>query len=274
MSCDTTDCALREKVAALEADKRTLEAHVEMLRMHNAALDARAEHVADLRAHAGVQQQHGDALKAQHDSAMHELRLQHERTVTALTRQIELLQQLLQSKEQHTASLCSHLEEKDNLVQSKDRHMASLERQLEEKDMQLPELVKAAAAESLRSEVASLRSALDEQKSAAAAAATRVAALEATIAEKDAELAAKKLAQAAADAPAGCIVATANVVVGRRVRRGPHWKYGDQDGGAGRLGTIVSYKQDWCTVRWDRVGGGTFDYRTGAQASFDLVYAG
>jgi hypothetical protein len=34
------------------------------VRMHNAALDVRAEHVADLRAHAVVQQQHGDALSA------------------------------------------------------------------------------------------------------------------------------------------------------------------------------------------------------------------
>jgi chromosome segregation ATPase len=287
MSTDTADCTLREKVAALEADKRTLEAHVEMLRMHNAALDARAEHVADLRAHAGVQQQHGDALKAQHDSAVHELRLQHESAVEVLT-------QLIQSKDRHTAALERQLEEKDEqhrrvvaaltqqtellqqLLQSKDRHTASLERQLEEKDKQLPELVKAAAADSLRSEVASLRAALDKQKSAAAGAATRVAAPEASTAPKDPELtAATKPALRAADAPsAGSVVTLANVVIGRRVRRGPDWRDGDKDGGVGSLGTLTETRPTpgWCRVRWDKTGQAD-NYRMGAKGKHDLVYA-
>jgi hypothetical protein len=86
--------------------------------------------VADLRAHAGIQQQHGDALKAQHDGAMHELRLQHERAVaaleqlhnralSALTQQTELLQQLLQ------ASLEHQLEEKDKHLQATDKQLAA-----------------------------------------------------------------------------------------------------------------------------------------------------
>jgi hypothetical protein len=278
MNTDAADSA----VAALEADKRTLEAHVEMLRMHNAALDARAEHVADLRAHAGAQQQHGDTLKTQHDSAMHELRLQHDRAVAALTQQPELLQLLLQSKdrqleekdEQHrvvVAALTQQTELLRQLLLSKDRHTASLERQLEEKDKQLPELVKAAAADSLRSEVASLHAALREQESDAA---TCVAALEARAAKKDAELAAaKQYAEQVAGAPAGCVVTAANVVIGRRVQRGPDWKSDDQDGGPGCLGTVsgLSY-HGWCKVWWDHgVEVEDSKYRIGAQRAHDLV---
>jgi chromosome segregation ATPase len=284
MNTDAADSAPREKVAALEADKRTLEAHVELLRMHNAALDARAEHVADLRAHAGTQQQHGDALKAQHDSAMHELRLQHERAVAALTRQIELLHQLPQSKdrqleekdEQHrrvVATLTQQTELLQQLLQSKDRHTASLERQLEEKNKQLPELVKAAAADSLRSEVTSLHAALREQESAVA---TRVAALEARAVKRDAELAAaKQYAEQVAGAPPGRVVTAANVVIGRRVQRGPDWKSDDQDGGPGGLGTVSGYTyHGWCKVRWDHgVELEDSKYRIGAQRAHDLVYA-
>jgi hypothetical protein len=286
MSGDTAECAPREKVAALEAEKRTLEAHVELLRMHNTALDARAEHVADLRAYAGVQQQHGDALKAQHDSAMHELRLQHERAVAALTQQTELLQQLLKSKdrqleekdEQHrvvVAALTQQTELLRQLLLSKDRHTASLERQLEEKDKQLPELVKAAAADSLRSEVASLHAALREQEFAAA---TRVDALEARIAEKNAGLAAaKKSAEQAAQAlVAGGVVTAANVVIGMRVVRGPDWKWGDQDGGPGHRGTVSAYSPapGWCKAQWDYGYHGELKYRVGAEGAHDLVFAG
>jgi hypothetical protein len=97
--------------------------------------------------------------------------------------------------------------------------------------------------------MASIRAALDEQKSAAA---TRVAALEATIAEKGAELAgAKKPAERAADAPAatGRVITTANVVPGKRVRRGPRWMWDCQDGGAERLGTLSETRhgsEGWC----------------------------
>jgi DNA repair exonuclease SbcCD ATPase subunit len=263
---------MREKVAALEAEKRTLEAHVELLRMHNVALDARAEHVADLRAHAGVQQQHGDVLKAQHDSAMHELRLQHERavaaldqqhnrSVTALTQQTELLQQLLQAKDRHMAALERQLEEKDKQLQAKDQQLQEKDKQLHAKDHELPELVKA-----------SLHSALDQNGTTIT---TRLAALEATIVGQNAAI-----VQAVRRTPeplAGAPVTGENHVLGRRVKRGPSWKWEDQDGGVGSLGTLIAWnegtapRQNWCRVRWD--AGKTNIYRAGAEKAHDLVYA-
>lgn len=42
--------------------------------------------------------------------------------------------------------------------------------------------------------------------------------------------------------------------VGERVRRGPDWKWGDQDGHAGNTGTVIRIDPDrWVEVRWDGV---------------------
>lgn len=66
---------------------------------------------------------------------------------------------------------------------------------------------------------------------------------------------------------------------GARVLRGPSWVaavYGDQDGGAGALGTVVGLAPGgdvgWWTVRWD--AGGAFSYRWMPHAgAFDLAMA-
>lgn len=39
---------------------------------------------------------------------------------------------------------------------------------------------------------------------------------------------------------------------GLRVMRGPGWRYGDQDGGDGKFGTLVAHlRDDWWMVQWD-----------------------
>ncbi|KAJ7374838.1 hypothetical protein OS493_005190 [Desmophyllum pertusum] len=56
--------------------------------------------------------------------------------------------------------------------------------------------------------------------------------------------------------------------VGSRVRRGPHWKWGDQDGA--RPGTIVKTgaTPGWVDVQWDR--GNSNSYRYGKDSSLDV----
>ncbi|CAG0913605.1 unnamed protein product [Notodromas monacha] len=63
--------------------------------------------------------------------------------------------------------------------------------------------------------------------------------------------------------------------VGLRVVRGPDWKWGDQDGGEGCVGTVVeigrsgaSSPSDTVIVRWD--GGTKTNYRVGYQDAYDL----
>ncbi|XP_071494360.1 E3 ubiquitin-protein ligase mind-bomb-like [Diadema antillarum] len=63
---------------------------------------------------------------------------------------------------------------------------------------------------------------------------------------------------------------------GLRVVRGPDWKWEDQDGGAGHVGTVVSFGDDGTqgdgamrvNVKWDR--GLLGDYRMGFENAFDL----
>lgn len=60
--------------------------------------------------------------------------------------------------------------------------------------------------------------------------------------------------------------------VGTRVQRGPDWKYGNQDGGPGRLGLVTSgssaTSSKWAYVKWDC---GHYDsYRWGQQNKYDL----
>eukprot|EP01065_Artemidia_motanka_P052875 TRINITY_DN9652_c0_g1_i2.p1 TRINITY_DN9652_c0_g1~~TRINITY_DN9652_c0_g1_i2.p1 ORF type:complete len:421 (+),score=130.69 TRINITY_DN9652_c0_g1_i2:74-1264(+) len=60
--------------------------------------------------------------------------------------------------------------------------------------------------------------------------------------------------------------------VGCRVRRNPEdWEWGDQDGGDGKLGTIVDVSMDgWAGVEWD--AGGKDGYRFGAQGKWDVLF--
>jgi len=65
-------------------------------------------------------------------------------------------------------------------------------------------------------------------------------------------------------------------LIGMRVVRGPDWKWGDQDGGEGNVGTIISlskfsskdYSPRKATVVWD--SGTKGEYRTGPTGYFDL----
>jgi len=66
-------------------------------------------------------------------------------------------------------------------------------------------------------------------------------------------------------------------LVGLRVVRGPDWKWRDQDGGEGHVGTVIETpKFPWShfgnqtpvTVIWDC--GNTGYYRAGPKGSFDL----
>ena len=53
---------------------------------------------------------------------------------------------------------------------------------------------------------------------------------------------------------------------GMRVRRGPDWKWDDQDGGAGNLGTVLGEGDDdeWVRVEWDAPGAHENSYRWGS----------
>lgn len=61
-------------------------------------------------------------------------------------------------------------------------------------------------------------------------------------------------------------------LVGQRVVRGPDWKWHDQDGGCGHVGTIVAIDDarpsKVAAVRWDT--GTLANYRIGAEAAYDL----
>ena len=58
---------------------------------------------------------------------------------------------------------------------------------------------------------------------------------------------------------------------GLRVVRGPDWRYGEQDGGAGRPGTVTGTKGNgWLNVRWD--AGGSNSYRA-TSLERDLCHA-
>ncbi len=72
-------------------------------------------------------------------------------------------------------------------------------------------------------------------------------------------------------APSGTPASASDLVVGARVKRGPDWKWDDQDGGAGRLGTVViaPTSSDWARVEWD--AGGANTYRWGHDGKHDLA---
>jgi hypothetical protein len=66
---------------------------------------------------------------------------------------------------------------------------------------------------------------------------------------------------------------------GSRVVRGPDWKWGDQDGGRGGVGTVKNKEKDpfhdpgWVTVKWDH-NDTTQSYRMGKDNCFDLKLVG
>ena len=68
----------------------------------------------------------------------------------------------------------------------------------------------------------------------------------------------------------GNVVNSDNLVSGRRVRRGPDWRWGDQDGGG--VGVLVSHDSSgWARVRWEH-SGNTNTYRIGGSGKSDLVF--
>ena len=63
------------------------------------------------------------------------------------------------------------------------------------------------------------------------------------------------------------------IEVGLRVVRGPDWKWGDQDGGEGHLGTVIESGEETAVGRvvlvlWDT--GNRSNYRCGLEGSYDL----
>ena len=64
------------------------------------------------------------------------------------------------------------------------------------------------------------------------------------------------------------------ILVGLRVVRGPDWKWGDQDGGEGGLGTVVESEGDKAlagraVVLWDN--GYKRSYQCGAEGKYELI---
>ena len=62
--------------------------------------------------------------------------------------------------------------------------------------------------------------------------------------------------------------------VGRKVVRGPDWKWGNQDGETGSVGTVTKVPSGrdhyWVNVVWDEKPYGMFVYRWGAEQAYDL----
>uniref|UniRef100_A0A0L8H3V2 MIB/HERC2 domain-containing protein n=2 Tax=Octopus bimaculoides TaxID=37653 RepID=A0A0L8H3V2_OCTBM len=64
--------------------------------------------------------------------------------------------------------------------------------------------------------------------------------------------------------------------VGLRVTRGPDWKWGNQDGGVGNIGTVIEIGKPGSAtspdktvvVQWDH--GSRTNYRIGYQGAYDL----
>ncbi|KAL0218127.1 hypothetical protein RCL1_008975 [Eukaryota sp. TZLM3-RCL] len=58
-------------------------------------------------------------------------------------------------------------------------------------------------------------------------------------------------------------------IKGRRVKRGPDWRYGIQDGGAGNVGVVTGLRgPGWVIVKWSN--GNSQGYRWGCQGKYDL----
>ncbi|XP_062596394.1 E3 ubiquitin-protein ligase Ufd4-like [Saccostrea cucullata] len=61
-----------------------------------------------------------------------------------------------------------------------------------------------------------------------------------------------------------------NIAVGCLVKRGPDWKWEDQDGGEGNIGAVYRVKEDTVYVRWPN--GNKSNYRFGYGGKYDLVF--
>jgi hypothetical protein len=62
----------------------------------------------------------------------------------------------------------------------------------------------------------------------------------------------------------GAGVVRGGIAVGRRVARGKDWKWGDQDGGAGKLGRVKVVQADgWASVKWDNGRSNNYRYAGG-----------
>lgn len=101
-----------------------------------------------------------------------------------------------------------------------------------------------------------------------------------------------------AGAASGPAAGPAALTPSMKVRRGPAWRYGDQDGGAGTLGTVLAVANcsaDWVVVAWDAPAAGgagagaaaaasaaaaappranVYRYRAGVPAEQDVIPAG
>lgn len=72
------------------------------------------------------------------------------------------------------------------------------------------------------------------------------------------------------------LIFTGSMEVGLRVVRGPDWKWGNQDGGEGHVGTVVEIGKPGSStspdktvvVQWD--SGSRTNYRVGYQGAYDL----
>lgn len=64
-----------------------------------------------------------------------------------------------------------------------------------------------------------------------------------------------------------------NDLINKTVQRGPDWRWANQDGGPGGTGVIVAPGPvvGWVKVRWAQNPAHVYDYRMGADSSFDLV---
>ena len=60
-----------------------------------------------------------------------------------------------------------------------------------------------------------------------------------------------------------------NERLGLRVVRGPNWKWENQDGGEGGLGTVVEIRNKEVIVQWDM--GSRPNYRCGLDGNYDLL---
>jgi E1A/CREB-binding protein len=76
----------------------------------------------------------------------------------------------------------------------------------------------------------------------------------------------------------GVAVSDDNHKEGARVKRGPDWKWGDQDGpqGAGEQQGLLGKKKGdgWCVVTWEKQPRQEREYRIGAEGAHDLVFGG
>ncbi|KAK3275080.1 hypothetical protein CYMTET_16769 [Cymbomonas tetramitiformis] len=79
--------------------------------------------------------------------------------------------------------------------------------------------------------------------------------------------------QALADTRTGGLRGLALRVKGARVKRGKDWSWGNQDGGAGQLGTVQGLKGPRILVKWDSGNVGCYHHGGGAK-HLELVSAG